>query len=187
MRARATILLTAVVLAAACGGTPKLHFQVDKDIPQQTINSSIAPCTIATFVPFLASPLQVTFNQSQDFPQQKTDVNHITSVKLDSLSLTLTATSPQQNWDFLDEVDITASANGMSDTLVASIGAASASGVAIPAGVTRLDLVPTGANLAPFVKSPGGFTLAAQAKGCPPSQDADFTGHTRFNVVANPL
>jgi hypothetical protein len=187
VRVRTRALIVLVVTGAACGGSPNLHFQVSKDIPQQTINSSIAPCTIATLVPFLAAPLQVTFNQSQDFPQQKTDVNHITSVKLDSLSLTLTASSPQQDWDFLDEVDITAQASGLSDTLVASIGAASASGVAIPAGAITLDLVPAGANLAPFVKASGGFTLAAQAKGCPPSQDADFTGHTRFNVSARPL
>ena len=38
-----------------------------------------------------------------------------------------------------------------------------------------------------YVKASGGFTLTAQAKGCPPSQNADFTGHTRFKVSANPL
>ena len=69
----------------------------------------------------------------------------------------------------------------------ASIGTGSPSGVAILAGSTTLNLVPAGAQLAPYVKASGGFTLTAQAKGCPPSQNADFTGHTRFKVSANPL
>src|SRR6267378_3502860 len=99
------ILPLALVTLAACGGGTQLHFAVDKDIPQQTINQGIAPCSIATVLPVvLSSPFQVTFSQSQDFPQQKTDVQHLTSVKLQQLSLTLTTTSPQQNWDFLTEV-----------------------------------------------------------------------------------
>src|SRR2546423_381531 len=144
------LLPGAALLAAACGGSTQLHFAVDKDIPQQTINSSIAPCTIATVLPgFLSSPFQVTFTQSQDFPQQKTDVQHLTSVKLQSLSLTLTSTSAQQNWDFLTEVELIAQANGQPDATVASIGTGSPSGVAIAAGSTTLNLVPAGTQLAP--------------------------------------
>lgn len=177
----------AAVVLAGCGETPKLRFQVDKAIPQQTIQGSITPCSLPVQVPLLGQPFQMTFSQQQDFPEQNTDVQHIESAKLDSMSLALTAATQEPSWDFLDGLEIYAEADGQPRALLASIGAESPSAIPIPAGATTLSLVPAGLQLAPYLKAAGGFSIDSEATGCPPEQDAVFTGEVRINVVADPL
>jgi len=185
--ALAAVPFAALVLS--CGNVPKLHFNVTRDIGPETISGSITPCSLTSHLPvdLLGNPFNVTITQQQDFPQQNTDVQHITSAKLDELTLSLTATSPQQNWDFLEDITISAEANGLPKATVASIGIDTESAVAIAAGSSTLSLKPTGLNLAPYIKASGGFSLTSDAVGCPPSQDADFTGHVRLAIVAKPL
>ena len=186
---RAALGAVVFVVAVGCGSVPKLHFTVNRDIGQQTINGSITPCSLTSQLPvsFFNNPFNVAITQQQDFPQQNTDVQHITVAKLDELSLTLTSASAQQNWDFLDDITISAEATGLPKVTVASIGADSESAVPIAAGSTSLTLKPTGANLAPYIKASGGFSLTSEAIGCPPQQNADFTGHVRLQITAKPL
>lgn len=187
---RPLVLGTLLVVAAGCGGGAlKLHFKVNRDIDPQTISSSLTPCALTSNLPVgvLGNPFTMTITQQQDFPQQNTDVQHITSAKLDQLSFTLTSTSPQQNWDFLKDITISAEATGQTKAAVASIGADTVSGIAIVAGSTTLTLKPTGLNLAPYIKANGGFSLSSEAIGCPPPQDADFSGHVRISITADPL
>ncbi len=173
-------LLPLLAFATACGGTPTLHFQVGKDIPQQTISGSISPCQIPVTVPFLQQPFQMTFSQSQDFPEQNTDIQHIKSAKLDTLTLTMSPASAEPNWDFLDSLELYAEANGLPRALAASIDP-------VADGQTTLTLQPAGLELAPYVKASGGFTLTSEATGCPPGSDAVFTGRIVVNVAADPL
>ena len=175
-RVASTFALAAAL--AACENTPTLRFQVDKQIPQQTIDGSLAPCQIAQVFPFLQAPLQMTFSQQQDFPEQNTDVQRITSAKLDTLTLTVTSGEP--NWDFLETLDIFVEADGLSTELVAVLDP-------VPDGATTITLQPTGLQLAPYVKAPGGFTMTSEATGCPPAQDTTFTGQVILNIAAEPL
>lgn len=188
MKAAAVVpILAAFVLS--CGNVPKLHFNVSRDIGPETIQGSITPCSLTSHLPIdlFGNPFNVTITQQQDFPQQNTDVQHITSAKLAELTLSLTATSPQPNWDFLEDITISAEATGLPKATVASIGIDTESAIAIAAGSTTLTLKPTGLNLAPYIKASGGFSLTSDAVGCPPPQDADFTGHVRMAIVAKPL
>jgi hypothetical protein len=129
-------------------------------------------------VPFLAQPFDVTFSEEEDFPEQNTDIQHIKSAKLAGLTLTLT--SGESNWDFINLLRIYAEADGLERSLVASVDPA-------PDGVTTLTLTSAGLELAPYVKANGGFTLTSEAEGCPPSQNTTFVGEVRINVTATPL
>lgn len=185
---RLTLLAaSSVFVLSACDDPVKLRFQIDKAIPEQTIQSSIALCDVPITVPFLSDPFAVVITQAQDFPEQNTEVNRIESAKLDSLTLTLTPASAEPNWDFLTALELYAEAQDLPRALIASIGADTESGVAISPGATTLSMQPSGLQLAPYIKANGGFTLSSEATGCPPDQDATFTGQVRINVVADPL
>lgn len=183
----ASLSLISILALAGCDDPVKLRFQVDKAIPEQTIPASLALCDVPITVPLLADPFAVVITQDQDFPEQNTNVNKIESAKLDSLSLTLTPASAEPSWDFLTALELYAEAQDLPRALVASIGTDTDSGVAIPTGATTLNLQPAGLQLAPYIKANGGFTLSSEATGCPPDQDAKFTGQVRINVVADPL
>lgn len=177
---RSSAVLLLALASASCGETPVLRFQVDKDIPQQTIEGSLAPCQIPIEVPFLDQPFQMTFSQEQDFPEQNTDVQHIESAKLDTLTLTMSPASAETNWDFLDSLELYAEADGLPRALAASIDP-------VADGLTTLLMQPAGLELAPYVKAQGGFTLTSEATGCPPQSDAVFTGRVIVNITADPL
>lgn len=183
---RAALLL--LLLVAGCGEDPfTLEFDVDKNIPEQSIAGSLAPCQIPIAVPVLQDPFEVTFSQEEDFPEQDTDVQHVKSARIRRMSLSLTATSSEPNWDFLDAISLFVEASGQEKRLVASIGEESESGEPIPDGATELDLEPEKLNLAPYLKANGGFVMTSEAIGCPPQQEARFTGSLRVRVVADPL
>lgn len=180
------------VALAGCGELhklAKLHFDVTKNLAVTTIPGSLTPCSLTSNLPFtfLGNPFTITMSQQQDFPQQNTDVQHVTSAHLTQLTLALTSTSGQQSWDFLEDLTLYAEANGQTKAVVASIGIDSESATPVPAGATTLTLVPTSLDLAPYIKASGGFSITSDATGCPPSQDADFGGVAKFHITADPL
>lgn len=176
------------ILAAGCGKDPlTLEFDIEKDIPQQTIPGSLAPCQLPIAVGVLDDPFVVTITQQEDFPEQNTDVQHVRSARVREISLSLTATSPEPDWDFLDALTLFVEASGLERKLVASIGLESDSQKPIEEGATTLDLEPKRLNLAPYIKANGGFTMTSEAVGCAPAQDAQFTGRLEVHVVADPL
>lgn len=183
----ASLSLISILALTGCDDPVKLRFQVSKGIPENTIPASLALCDVPLPVPLLANPFEVVITQEQDFPEQNTEVNKIESAKLDSLSLTLTPSSAETSWDFLTALELYAEAQDLPRALIASIGTNTESGIAIPPGATTLQLQPAGLQLAPYIKATGGFTLSSEATGCPPDQDATFTGQVRINVVADPL
>ena len=170
---------------SGCGENPlKLEFTVDKAIPEQTIPGTIALCQFPVAVGVLGSPFDVTMSQEEDFPEQDTDVQHIESAKLRELTLSLTATSAEPNWDFLATIFIFVEANGLETRLVASLGTEAEP---IANGLTTLDLDTEGVNLAPYVKANGGFSMTSEATGCAPQENAVFDGDVTIHVVADPL
>lgn len=174
-------------LVAGCGDlAPRIHFQVDKKLPEQVIESSITPCQLSALFPW-ADPFQMTITQEGDFPEQDTDVQHVTRAKIDSLRLSLVTSSAEPTWDFLDTLEVSVEAEDLEKRLIASVGEGTASDTAIPDGATTLDLDPAGVNLAPYLKANGGFTLSSVATGCPPENDATFDGRVVMNLTAKPF
>ena len=177
-----------VLVSGGCGKNPlELRFNVDKSIPEQTIEGSFAPCQLPIAIGVLSDPFQVTITQEEDFPEQDTDVQHVTSARLKQLTLSLTPTSLETTWDFLETLEIFVEASGLERKLVASIGEGTASGEPIPEGASTLDLEPERLNLAKYIKANGGFTMTSEATGCAPAQDAVFDGELRVRIVADPL
>lgn len=181
------LILALLPAVAGCGDlAPRIHFQVDKELPDQVIENSITPCQFAALFPW-ADPFQMTITQEEDFPEQDTDVQHVTRAKIDSLRLSLLTSSAEPTWDFLDSLEVYIEAEDLEKRLVASIGEETDSGTPIPDGATTLDLEPMGVNLAPYLKANGGFTLSSEATGCPPENDATFDGRVVLNITAKPL
>lgn len=181
-------LVVLFLLSAGCGKDPlTLEFDVEQQFPEQSIPGSIAPCQLPITVPVLDDPFQVDFSQAEEFPEQGTDVQHVRSARVRRLALSLVATSSEPDWDFLDALSLFVEAPGLEKKLVASIGEESDSGEPIPENATSLELVPKRLNLAPYLKANGGFTITSEATGCPPQQEARFTGDLRVHVVADPL
>ena len=109
-------LFLLVLLVSGCGKDPlTLEFDVDKDIPEQSIPGSIAPCQLPISVGVLNDPFEVTITQEEDFPEQNTDVQHVKSARVREISLSIAATSSEPDWDFLDALNlfVEASANNV--------------------------------------------------------------------------
>jgi len=180
--------LLIVLLGSGCGKDPlTLEFDVDKDIPEQSIPGSIAPCQLPIAVGVLDDPFQVTISQEEDFPEQNTDVQHVRSARVRQISLSIAPTSSEPDWDFLDALNLFVEASGLERKLVASIGVDTESGKPIAEGETKLDLEPERLNLAAYLKANGGFTMTSEAIGCAPSQEVRFTGRLEVRIVADPL
>lgn len=180
-------MCVSLMLVAGCSElAPRIHFQVDKNLPDQVVEGSITPCQLAVLFPW-ADPFQMTITQEADFPEQDTDVQHITKARIDSLRLSLLTSSAEPTWDFLDALEVYVEAQDLEKRLVASIGEGTESDDPIPDGATTLDLDPAGVNLAPYLKANGGFTLSSEATGCPPENDATFDGRVVLNITAKPL
>ena len=185
-----SLAITALTLSAGCNAIDAtLKFDVEKQLPAQTIDGSLAPCQLTDPIPidFLSSPFQVVISQEEDFPEQNTDVQHITRAVLEEMSLALTAASQEPDWNFLTGIEIFVTADGLDTALIASIGADTDSGTPIPSGASTLSLIETGLNLAPYIKAEGGFTMTSEAAGCPPQADAIFDGLVRIHIEADPL
>lgn len=182
--------LAALAFLAGCDAIDaELKFDVEKTIPEQTIQGSLAPCQITNpiAVDLLSAPFQVVITQEEDFPEQNTDVQHVTRATLEALSMSLTASSVEESWDFITGIEIFVSADGLQTQLIASLGEDTQSATPIPAGATTLSLETTGLNLAPYIKANGGFIMSSEATGCPPQSDAVFDGQVRIHIVADPL
>lgn len=185
---RRLLALAIVVVATGCGKDPlTLEFDIDKDIPEQSIPGSIAPCQLPIPVGVLDDPFAVVITQEEDFPEQNTDVQHVRSARVREISLSIAPTSSEPDWDFLDAISLFVEAVSLERKLVASIGLESESALPIEDGATRLDLEPERLNLAPYIKANGGFTMTSEAVGCAPSQEVRFIGRLEVRIVADPL
>lgn len=91
----------------------------------------------------VATP-EVESSSSYHFSSNKTDAKHVKQIKL--TRLTLTAISPSgANFDFLNSVSIYISADGLQETLLASL-------TDIPEGKTSIDLHPSQQEFQEYIK-----------------------------------
>lgn len=161
----------ALALLAACGG---LGFDVDQDVPEQTIEGSPLPGPLAQLFPL---PLEVDL--SAKIKAQET--GPIDRVTLRSLHLDVTATArpagDADDWGFVQHVDLYVESRQEGSTLprlkVATVDA--------PGQVARLEFVPVeGVNLLPYVDQ--GARLIAEASGTVPPDAMSFDGRATFHV-----
>ena len=159
-----------------------LSFDIDRPIPEQTIPGQAAPCQIVGNIPL---PLgdsfkNITIEKEEDFPEQNTEVDLIKEAYISKFDLAITAESANQDWDFLDNIAFTVSAEGQETVTAAILDP-------VEDGLQTIALSSSGVNLAPYLKAEGGFTMNVKAEGCPPNSDTLFTGIITIGVSASPL
>jgi hypothetical protein len=158
-----------------------LSFNIDRNIPEQSIEPIVAPCQV---VETLDLPLvkldNIEFSKEEDFPEQNTEVRLIRSARLNSLVLNLTAESTQENWDWLESIDISIASDGRETQRLAYYHE-------IPDGLSTLNLTTEAIDIAAYIKSDAGFSLSTEAEGCPPAKQTVFAGSYQVAVSASPL
>lgn len=162
-------LLAVALLSSGCG---LIAFDVDQDLPQQTVAGSalggLLPGTL------LATPLQVDFKSETE----KRNTGPATSANLKLLRFQLTPhDAPMGNFDFLDEVHVFIDAPSNASLPKREI----ASLAPVPKGQTTivLDVAP-GVDLLPYGNA--GAEITASATGHQPQMDVTFDGHVTITI-----
>jgi hypothetical protein len=118
----------------------------------------------------------IDLSSTQEFKNQGVSRNEVQSVKLKSVTLSISAPSGA-SFDFLDSIAFDASAPGQSQVAVAQI-------TSIPRSSSQLSLAVDDVELAPYVAAPS-MSVTTNAQGMPPSQDTTVSAVLVFEVVAN--
>ncbi|MCI0339695.1 MAG: hypothetical protein L0216_00855 [Planctomycetales bacterium] len=185
----------AIALAALAGAgcnSDWAHytFDVDEDIPEQTIPGSALGGTL-TGGP---SPVSVNFQAEQEYQQQ--DFDNVDRVIIKTLTLAITANSTNptvdaienglpDDWSFLTAVDIfiEATVNGApSSERVAFLPSGDAQ---FAAGNTTLNFQCTRVDVLPYFQAPGGYKLRISATGSIPPDDVIFNGRVVAEVTVS--
>jgi hypothetical protein len=162
----------AVLVTLALLGCGLVSFDVDQDIPAQTIPGS----PLAAVLPAGASLFQLPLNIDINAATQGHGTGPARSANLKSLTLTVTAPSaaPGNNFDFLDSIQIIISASGQSDQEIAQLSPVSK-------GQTTISITPDpGVDLLPYINA--GATIKVTASGHEPAQDTTVVGHVVVTV-----
>lgn len=179
-------LISLSLTFSACDKTKKiieslLTFHINRSIPEQTVERSLAPCQINMILDLPIAGLQdVQFSKEQDFPEQNTEVRLIRSARVESISLNLTEQSTERTWDWLDSITIYIESGGQERQKIASLPE-------VPDGQSVLNLNMENVDIAGYIKAEGGFAMTTEVSGCPPQNTAKFGGSYRVKVSASPL
>src|SRR4051812_18035348 len=160
------VLVTAL-LATACGA---LGFDVDQDLPEQTIQGSPLGGLLPSFLP---SPFTLSIDVKSE--TQKRSTGPATSASLKALRFEATPhASPGGNFDFVDEIHIFIESPTIPKQEIANV-------ISVPKGATRLDLhVVPGVDLLPYLNA--GATISASATGRQPTSNFTIDGHVTVTV-----
>jgi hypothetical protein len=165
--------LALLVGAAACAGCGLLDFDVAQPIPEQTVpGNAVAAAAGQLIGSGGAFPNPLTLNIDLSAQQKAHDTGPIDSVHMKSLSLTIEAASPTQNFDWLDEVhiflDSTKSGTTLPHVEIATLAP-------VPKGQKTLSFkVNTSVNLKSYIEE--GTKLSADATAHVPAMDVKFNG-----------
>lgn len=142
-------------------------------------NFTIPPNSILTLPPIITPPFSTSSWQGT-YSNNNTDKNHIKSLKLKSLTLTITSPSGK-TFGFLKSIDIYIQAPNLADTKIATIDN-------IPSNIGgTLNMNTIDVDLSPYAKSDN-FTL--QVNSTPQSTNTDnvnVRSDAVFNVTASVL
>jgi hypothetical protein len=141
-------------------------------VPAQTTNGF----PLGALIPL--SPVAVNTNSETEFENNDTRTDLVKNVKLDKLTLTLT--DPNQNFDFLKDVEIFISTDSNDELKVAYL-------YDIPTGKNQLELIPTGENLDKYVKASSYKIRTAARLRKAITNDVVIRAGMRFKVTADPL
>jgi hypothetical protein len=159
-----------LLLVAGCGA---LDFDVSQPIPQERIPGDPVAAAAGSL---LASAFPSAFNFNIDLKAQQSahDTGPIDSVHLKSLALAIDASSPTQNFDWLDEAHIFVEATGLQKREVAHI-------MPVPKGQKTISFTVDGSiDLKPYIDKGVNVTTSATAHAS--AQDVVFGGTAVFRV-----
>jgi hypothetical protein len=164
-------MLRSLVLASSllfvgigCG---LLKFDLDQDIPAQTIQGS----PLGSLLP--ASLFAIPLTIDVDGSAKARGAGVATSAYLKALGFTVTMPAGD-NFDFLDSVSIKLSAPGQTEKVIATLSP-------VPKGSTTIQLSPApNVDLLPYLKA--GPTMTASAGGHLPPHDVTFDGKLTITI-----
>ena len=124
-------LLSALV---GCDAVDELtKFDIDYE------SSVTVPATIGINSPLVISTPAITTNSSSTFENNNTRADLIESIKLKSMTLTLTSPNGE-DFSFLENISLSISADGLSDKVIAGKTTISASAISIDLDVDDVEL-----------------------------------------------
>ncbi len=184
-----TLFFTIIALICVCSGCGKVRqlTNINVDIPynyQQSV-PSIPGDTVTTVLPVGGIPLPfpsvgIATNSQQYIATYGTATNLVLNVYLKSLAIQI-QTPPNQNFNFLDYMDVYISSRTQPEVLIASQHA-------VAKGQSTLNLVPdTTVNLKSyFLEDTIYFRLSAHINAVPPAGE-ELNMATVLHMLANPL
>lgn len=162
---RSLFLAVALILS---GCDDLTSFDVTQDIPPQTIAGSPLPAILDGF---FEVPIDLTIQAEID----EMDAGPVDSITLSSLSLTIT--TPDDDWAFLESCDLFVEST-RAGTQLPRVKVATAR---IPADGTSLRFDPVDdVDLKPYVEE--GARMTATATGNQPADDVTYDGRAVFTV-----
>ena len=164
-RAFVRIAVTSILLGSA-SGCGLVSFDVDQDIPAQTVPGS--PLGALLPVSLFAIPMNVDIKSET----QGHGTGPASSVTLSSISLTVTSPTGA-TFEFVDSIIINVSAANLPDVEIARLEP-------VP-GTTAISIPPkSGVDLLPYINA--GATITASASGHMPASDTTFVGKVVVTV-----
>lgn len=110
-KAAFSVLMCSIFLL---GGCKKItEFKLDYN------STAVIPSTFGTLVPFSVNTPEMETNSSYEFDVNKTDADHVKSIRLTLLNLAITAPS-NQTFSFVNSIEVYISSPNHSEVLVAS-------------------------------------------------------------------
>lgn len=161
----------------ACEKVDKLlTFYIDDEqtieIPSQFSNGF----PLGTLIPL--SPVAVNTNSEAEFANNDTRTDLVKDVSLDNLKLTLA--DPNQNFDFLKDIEIFISNDQNEELRIAFYND-------IPLGQNFIELNSTGAKLDKYLKAPSYKIITKARLRKAIANDITIKANMRFKVTADPL
>ncbi|MBK0403257.1 hypothetical protein I5M27_09690 [Adhaeribacter sp. BT258] len=169
-------LLLGISLAACDKVDKLLTFYIEDEqtieIPSQFSNGF----PLGTLIPL--SPVAVNTNSESEFSNNDTRADLVKDVTLDKLKLTLT--DPNQNFDFLKDIDIYISNDANEELRIAYYND-------IPLGQNAIDLTSTDAKLDKYIKASSYKIITKARLRKAIADDIAIKASMRFKVTADPL
>lgn len=165
---------SAAVALAACGSL--LNFDVDASGVAQIQGSPLGgliqlPAAFAGFT-------DINLSQTSQFKNQDTRKDHISSVRVTRLALTVTAPA-SQDLSFLSSVAFSIEAPGLPKKRIAHLDA-------FPAGAHTINLALDDLDIAAYAKADT-FSITTDASGHQPPQDTSLRADLTLHIEANLL
>lgn len=175
---RCFTLLFALLAAPLLSGCGVIHFDVERDIPEQEVQGNLATMLLGGLID---NPIPMEIDLEQETAAR--DAGVACEARLTELTFRITGTAQgagdEDDFDFVDRITIFVESRRSSSTLPRELLAELDP---VPEGATTLSVRPTDLDLLPYVEE--GAAITASASGSPPPDDVTFDGHYVVEVEA---